>query len=154
MKTILTKAQAKQFLNENWKLETLFFKWSKTGVCSIYDKRDDKTKFTAAGYGYDKKGTALGQLINTHFSNELKKLSADRGGGWFAPRSGFYGLNHYNPKAKSHSRKYLKRATEHTKSYVDGGCGFDCMKQILAKIGLKMNFVHEGKNHSIYTLSI
>lgn len=151
---ILNKQQRKQFLNDNWKLETMFFKWSKSGVCAIYDKRDQKTEFSAGGGGYDKKGTALGQFINKHFSNELKKLTADRGGRVTRKRTGFYGLTHYNPKAKSHSRRYLKRATEHTKTYVDGGCGFGCMVDILNKIGFDLKFIHEGKNHCIYTLNV
>jgi len=154
MRKILSRSEAQKFIDQNWKLETLFFKWGRTGTCTIYDKRDNPTEFSAGGGGYDKKGTALGQFINKHFSNELKKLTADRGGSVSRKRTGFYGLNHYNPKAKAHSRRYLKRATEHTRSYVDGACGFDCMKDILAKIGFKLNFIHEGKNHIIYTISI
>jgi|TARA_R100000084_G_C4571392_1_gene109405 hypothetical protein len=161
MKTILTKAQAQQFLDENWKLNTLNFKWTISkgrdtygyNICTLRDMGGNKIASTCGG-GYDMQGTALGNFINSYFSNELKKLTADRGGVAFAKRSGFYGLTHYNPKAKSYSRRYLKRATEHTRSYVDGASGFDCMRRILAKIGFKMNFVQEKKNCAIYTLSV
>ncbi len=141
MRTILNKKQKQDFLNDNWKFETLTFKWSRSGVCRIYDKRNNKTEFYAGGYGYDKKGTALGQLINKHFSNELKKLNS----------SEYYGLTHYNPDG-NRGQRTLKRSTDKTRSYVDGGCGFNCMTQILAKIGFKLDFIRETNNEIIYKL--
>ncbi len=153
MKTLLTNKQKEDFLNENWRITTLCFKWSRSGVCRIYDRRNEKTEFKAGGYGYDKKGTALGNLINTYFNEELKKLSSDMGGNVNRKRGGFYGLRHYNPKAKSHSRTYLKRSTLKTQSYVDGGCGFNSMESILNKIGFKLTFVKESSNEIIYTLN-
>lgn len=152
MKTILNKKQKNDFLNENWKFKTFTFKWSNSGVCRIYDKRNDKTEFVAGGYGYDKKGDVLGQFINLYFSNELKKLTADNGGEAFRKRIGYYGLNHYNKNAKSHKRRYLKKATNNTISYVDGSCGFNSMECILRKIGFKLIFIRETKNEIIYIL--
>lgn len=154
MRTILNKKQKQDFLNDNWKFETLTFKWSRSGVCRIYDKRNNKTEFVAGGGGYDKKGSVLGAFINTYFGEELKKLIADNGGKAFHIRQGFYGLTHYNPNAKSKNRRYLKRATENTKTYVDGACGFNCMTQILAKIGFKLDFIRETNNEIIYKLYI
>jgi hypothetical protein len=153
MKTLLTNRQKEDFLNENWRITTLCFKWSRAGVCRIYDIRNEKTQFKAGGYGYDKKGTVLGDLINTYFNEELKKLPSDMGGNVNRKRGGFYGLRHYNPKAKSHSRTYLKRATTNTQSSVDGGCGFNSMESILNKIGFKLTFVKESSNEIIYTLN-
>ena len=75
IKRLLNKQQREQFLSENWRLETLNFKWSKSGVCRIYDKRNNKTEFVAGGGGYDKKGSVLGAFINTYFNNELKSSS-------------------------------------------------------------------------------
>ena len=75
MRTILNKKQKQDFLNDNWKFETLTFKWSRSGVCRIYDKRNNKTEFVAGGGGYDKKGSVLGAFINTYFNNELKKIN-------------------------------------------------------------------------------
>jgi hypothetical protein len=141
MRTTQTIQQRKDFINENWRLETLNFRWSRSGVCRIYDKRSEPTKFEAGGHGYDKKGKALGHLINEHFCQELKRLSA----------SEFYGLSHYNPNGRK-GKKFIKRATNKTRSYVDGACGFDCMRRILEKIGYKMHFVQEGKDAITYIL--
>ena len=67
MRTILTNKQKQDFLNKNWIFDTMSFKWSKSGVCRIYDKRNNKTDFYAGGGGYDKKGAVLGSFINTYF---------------------------------------------------------------------------------------
>lgn len=134
----MNKQKIKEFLREHWRLSTLCFKWSNSGVCRIYDRRGDKTKFYAGGYGYDKKGTCLSQLMNKYFRNELEKLNSSK----------FYGLTHYNSKA----HKYQKRSSKHTKSYVDGACGFECMITILNKIGFTMQYVYENNNSIIYIL--
>ena len=65
MKYLLNKQTRKEFLSNNWKLETLIFRWGKSGMrpVRIYDKRNDRTEFRAGGYGYDKQGTAFGRLI-------------------------------------------------------------------------------------------
>ena len=55
--------------------------------------------------------------------------------------TGLYGLTHYNPKAKSRKRMYLKRANKHTKSYVDGACGMSSMRRILNKIGFELTYL-------------
>ena len=133
----MNKEQREQFLKDNWRLTTLNFKWSKNGVCRIYDRRSDKTSFYAGGYGYDKQGTCLAELINYYFNNEIKKLNADINTKAFTKRNGFYGLTHWNKKTK----KQQKRSSKNTKSYVNGSCGFNCMKSILYKIGFKMEFV-------------
>lgn len=135
----MKKEQRKQFLQDNFKLRTLNFKWSNGGVCRIYNLRGEKTNFSAGGGGYDKKGTCLSQLINYYFKDELKKLNADK----------FYGLSHYNYKYF----KPNKRAGKNTRSSVDGGCGFDCMQKILNKIGFKMKFVYETNKSTMYTLN-
>ena len=143
-RTILNREQKRKFLQENWKFETMIFNWSKNGVCRMYDKRSNKTQFYAGGYGYDKKGTVLGNFINHYFGEELKKLNSAK----------YYGLTHYNTKSKyNHKRTYLKRATKNTKSYVDGGCGFDCMERILKKIGFNLKYISESKTQLIYILT-
>ena len=141
MKTILTNKQKNDFLYENWRLTTLCFKWGKSGMhpVTIHNKRNESTKFKAGGCGYDKKGTALGQLINHHFKNELSKLNSDD----------FYGLTHYKENSK---KRFLKKGSKFTKSYVDGACGFNCMEKILNKIGFKLNFVMESDWQTIYTM--
>ena len=56
----MKKENRKQFLNDNWRLTTLNFKYGSTGVVRIYDKRNNRTNYYAGGGGYDKYGTCLG----------------------------------------------------------------------------------------------
>lgn len=149
MRTLLTKQQSKDFVRENWRFQTLTFNWTTSharntygwNICTLRDFKGDKIASTCGG-GYDMKGTVLGEMINKYFTHELKKLST----------KDFYGLSHYNPKAKTHKRRFLKHATSNTKTYVDGGCGFESMNRILEKIGFKLQFVKETKNSSTYIL--
>lgn len=134
-RTILTKKEQSRFLETNWKTETLHFKWSRTGKCTLYDKRDNKLG-SAGGYGYDKQGTAFGEFLNTYFAKELKKINS----------VDYYGLTHWNSK----TRKSQKYATKNTKTYVDGGCGFQSMRNIFNKIGFDLKFIKETKNDIIY----
>jgi len=142
MKYLLNKQTRQEFLSDNWKLETLIFRWSKSGMrpVRIYDKRNDKTQFGAGGYGYDKKGTAFGRLIAHYFGEELKRLDSSK----------FYGLSHYNNK----TRKSQKRASKHTRTTIDGACGFSSMERILNKIGFGLEFITETKHEIIYKLKV
>ena len=142
MKYLLKKKTRQDFLSDNWKLETLIFRWGKSGMrpVRIYDKRNDKTEFGAGGYGYDKQGTAFGRLIAHYFGNELKRLDS----------SEFYGVRHYNNK----TRKSQRRASKHTITSIDGACGFSSMERILNKIGFGLEFITETKNEIIYKFNI
>ena len=142
MKYLLKKKTRQDFLSDNWKLETLIFRWGKSGMrpVRIYDKRNDKTEFGAGGYGYDKQGTAFGRLIAHYFGNELKRLDS----------SEFYGVRHYNNK----TRKSQRRASKHTITSIDGACGFSSMERILNKIGFSLEFITETKQEIIYKLNI
>tara|TARA_B100001057_G_scaffold244937_1_gene245258 strand:- start:269 stop:745 length:477 start_codon:yes stop_codon:yes gene_type:complete len=154
---IKTKQQRKKFLNENWRLSTLHFKWTISrakssegwNICTLRDKEGKKIASTCGG-GYDMKGTVFGEMINKYFPNELKKLVANKGSG--DSPGGFYGLSHYNKKAKTHKRRWLKRANKNTSTYVDGGCGFNAMERIIEKIGYKIQFIRETNNSLTYTL--
>ena len=149
MKYLLNKQTRQKFLSDNWKLETLIFRWGKTGMrpVRIYDKRNDRTEFGAGGYGYDKKGTAFAQFIAHYFGEELKRLTANYGS---FDKGGFYGLRHYNTK----TRKSQKRASKHTRTTIDGACGFSCMRDILNKIGFGLEFITETKHETIYQLNV
>jgi hypothetical protein len=142
IKTILSKKQQTEFLNTNYTLKTLHFKWGKTGMhkCWLYD-RVDNVLGSAGGYGYDKKGTAFGEFINTHFNKELKKLNSND----------YYGLSHYNTKKTKN--RFQKRASKNTITSVDGGCGFHCMVDILNRIGFELKFVKETKWDTFYILT-
>ena len=155
----MQKEQRKQFLRDNFKLKTLCFKWSNSGVCRIYNFRDEKTNFSAGGYGYDKKGSCLGQLINHYFEDDLKKLKSDIGGQSFRPvyvgsgqvfrkRDGLYGVRHWNKS----TGKAQKTAAKHTITSADGACGFDSMRAILEKIGFILEHTYESNSISMYTL--
>lgn len=145
MKTILNKQQRVEFLDQNWKFKTLFFKWTTSkardtygyNICTLKDSRNNKLASTCGG-GYDMKGTCFGDFINTYFYDEIRKLnSAD-----------FYGLTHYGK-----NYKHLRRASKYGTSHVDGGSGFSSMEKILNKIGFKISFIKESTNEIIYTLS-
>ena len=143
-----TKKERKQFLQDNFKISTLNFKFSNSGVCRIYNFRGEKTSFYAGGYGYDKKGTCLGELMNYYFLDELKKLKSGVNTEFYDRKNGFYGLHHYNSK----TRKYQKKSSKHTKTYLDGACGFESMKIILNKIGFKLTFIYEDSSCDIYRM--
>ena len=157
MRTLLTKQQSADFVRENWRFQRLTFNWTTSrardsygyNICTLRDNNGDKIASTCGG-GYDMKGTVLGEMINKYFTHELKKLVANSGS--MDTPSGYYGLIHYNPNAKTHKRRFLKRATSNTRTYVDGGCGFESMLTILAKIGFKIQRVKEAKNSSTYIL--
>jgi hypothetical protein len=138
--TILTKKQQQEFLNNNYTLKTLHFKWGKSGMhkCWLYD-RANNVLGSAGGCGYDKKGTAFGEFITTHFNKEIKKLNSND----------YYGLTHYNKK----TNKKQTKSSKNTKSYLDGGCGFNCMEKILNRIGFALEFVKETKWETFYTLT-
>jgi len=140
MRTLLSKAKQEQFLDENWRFKTLHFKWGKSGMhkCTLYDKRDGILG-SAGGMGYDKKGSAFGDFITTHFQAELKRLNT----------KDYYGLTHYNKKTK----KRQTRASKHTKTYVDGACGFNCMENIMNKIGFQLEFVKEDNWNCYYVVN-
>jgi hypothetical protein len=148
---LYNKKQRADFLAENWFFETLDFVWTTSRgrdtygyhICTLRDKLNNKVSSTCGG-GYDMKGTCLGEFINKIFAKELRRLTANSG----SSDGGFYGLSHYNNK----TGKYQKRASKHTNSYVDGGCGFSSMEDILNKIGFKLSWVIESKNRTIYSL--
>jgi hypothetical protein len=156
-RTLLTKAQKADFLKFNQHLTKLRFVWTtdqNTGYnrCSLKDA-NGQTLNSNAGGGYDMKGTALGNFINTHFNELIKKLPADRGGRLNRVQEGFYGLIHYN-KRGGKKTTFLKRSNDRTVSWVDGGCGFSSMERILNKIGFSMKFTKETKNTVQYVLTI
>ena len=125
MKTILTVKQQNNFLNTNWAINTLEFKWSCRGYGSttVFDSRQNKL-LRVGGCGFDRRGTALGQFIELTFNDEIQKLAKKvtfgRGKNKRVSRD-FYGMNIYQGKIS-----------------LDGACGFDCMQKILAAIGFEI----------------
>ena len=154
MKYLLNKQTRQKFLSDNWKLETLVFKWTTSkgrntygwNICTLKDRRGNKISSTCGG-GYDMKGTAFGDFIADYFGEQLKRLTANYGS---FDKGGFYGLRHYNTR----TRKSQKRASKHTRTTIDGACGFNCMLTILEKIGFSLTFIAEDKDTSIYQLKL
>ena len=154
MKYLLNKQTRQDFLSDNWKLETLVFKWTTSkgrntygwNICTLKDRKGNKISSTCGG-GYDMKGTAFGDFIADYFGEQLKRLTANYGS---FDKGGFYGLRHYNTR----TRKSQKRASKHTRTTIDGACGFNCMLTILEKIGFSLTFIAEDKDTSIYQLKL
>lgn len=110
------------------------FKWSISRgyntygdtICRVYID-GQKTKHAASGGNYDLRGDAFSCWIKETFADELKKLDSSK----------FYGLSFLNKK----TRKYQKRFSKNCRVYLDGACGFDCMKTILHHLGYELKYV-------------
>lgn len=127
MKTLLTKQQQAEFLATNWHLRTIEHKWSCRGYGSsrILDNSGNLLG-RATGCGYDRYGTALGKAISALFPAEVLKLAKSKCKGrrrTYKQAPEFYGL--------------FFNAVE-GRAWLDGGCGSDCMKKILNKIGFSI----------------
>lgn len=140
MKTELTIAQQKQFLSDNWQANTLRHVWSSRGYgnSKILDDQDNVIA-KASGFGYDRRGTVIGQMIEVYFQDSLNKLAKRECKGTRRTRktsSKFYGLFY---------------DAVNQRAYVDGGCGESCMKKILNKIGFTLEYVgeHEKSNNGV-----
>jgi len=144
MRTLLNKQQQQEFLDNNWKIQTLSLNWTTSKAKDTYgynrlalkDSRENTLSVTCGG-GYDMQGTLLGNFINDNFSELLKRINS----------GDFYGLTHYNSKRHKHQKK----SSKNTRTYVDGGCGIESMRKILAKIGFEFKFISETTNNKIFT---
>lgn len=144
--TVLTIAQQEQFLNDNYRLRALNHKWSTRGYGSsrIFDSCGNALA-KATGCGYDRLGSAMGEVVCDVFPEEVLKLAKRECKG---PR------RNYKKSAKFYGLFY--NAVE-GKAWIDGACGFDCVKKILNKIGFSLDYVG-GDNNGVqgsehYTLS-
>lgn len=127
--TVLNKKQQEQFLSDNWQYRIIEHKWSCRGMGSsrIIDQQG-LVIAKAGGCGYDRFGTALGNAIETMLPDEVLKLAASKCKGRrreYKKAPDFYGL-FYNSKTG--------------KAWLDGGCGNECMRRILNKIGFSLEF--------------
>lgn len=133
MRTILTIKEQHEFLNTNWNYKTLTHKWSCRGYGNSKVIANGEVIAKAGGCGYDRFGAAIGEAIAHIFGKELNKLARRECKGKRRDRKGsekFYGLFYDSVK---------KRA------WVDGGCGSECMKKILNKIGFSLEYVGESE---------
>lgn len=134
MKTLLTIAQQKQFLSDNWNLVDISHRWSARGYGSsrIQNSRGE-TLARATGCGYDRFGTAIGQFIELTFPDELKRLAKR------------FCKTKYTGGLKSSKEFYGMFKRDDGSVSLDGACGHDCMFKILNAIGFELKQVGEHK---------
>ena len=136
MRKLLTKKQREAWLDENWRYGVLTFHYSDNkrigNIVKVLDKRGDIIKgVRCKGGGYDMTGTCLGQFMEKNFPEQIKRLDSRE----------FYGVHHWNTKTKK--RQY--RSSENTRTTIDGGCGMNSMRNILEKIGFKLEYINETR---------
>ena len=134
MKTLLTIAQQKSFIADNWKIETITHKWSTRGYgnSKIIDQRGNVLA-KATGCGYDRFGTVIGEFINVTFQNELQRLAKR-----FCKKPYAGGL-------RSSEEFYGMFLRKDGSVRLDGACGYNCMCKILNCIGFEIVKVGEFK---------
>ena len=141
-RTILTIKEQNEWLdNHN---TTLIYKWSCRGFGNSKILKGGRVIGKAKGCDSDLFGTALGRAITTLFGKEVYKLAKRECKG-------------KNPLYKSSYRFWgLFFDSVNDKAYLDGGCGKNCMRTILNKIGFSLNYIGETKRtmtgETFYTL--
>ena len=136
----MSKADRSDWLSENWRFRALTFKY---GECRVHvrDCRNEPVPgVKCTGGGYDMTGTCLGKFIEREFGEHLLRLDASK----------YYGVSHYNTK----TRRYQRKPSKHTITYIDGACGMNSMQTILKRIGFKMRYIAESKNSTTYTIEV
>ena len=135
MRKLLTKKQREAWLDENWRYGVLTFRYSdgvNGNIVKVVDKCGDRIKGVGCtGGGYDMTGTCLGQFMEQCFPEQIKRLDSRE----------FYGVGHWNTKTKR--RQY--RSSENTRTTLDGACGMSSMRDILRKIGFKLEYINETR---------
>lgn len=141
-RALMTKAQRAQFLQDNWRLQTLTFRYTDGAhgnVVKIKDFCGDFIKGVGCrGYGYDMTGTCLGQFIQKMFPDQIKRLDS----------RDFYGVHHRNMKRKGRAA-FQAKASKHTRTTLDGGCGMQSMQNVLNRIGFKLQRVHSSRSNRV-----
>ena len=110
--------------NEGFKFEIIF---SNSGVARIFIN-DKKTKYKAAGYGYDKTSSVIASMVND-----------------------LVGLQPYNFEIYGNSGNYKKEGE--TVFHLSHGINFDSIKKSFESItGNELNSIYSGKNSSIFEI--
>ena len=132
-------------------METLVFKWSVSrsrdtygyNICSLWVRGSKMA--SCNGGGYDMRGTCLANYILDNYRDRIIKLKAHYGS--MDKGNGFYGLSYYK------NGKRRRAYSEGGSVGLDGACGFSSIERIAKRIGLKLNYVHQSNNETIYTLT-
>ena len=110
--------------DKDFKFEIIF---SNSGAARIFIN-DNKTKYTAAGYGYDKTSCVIASMVND-----------------------LIGLQPYNFEIYGNSGNYKKEGE--TEFYLSGGVGFSSIKESFESIsGNELNQIYSGKKSDIYEI--
>ena len=91
------------------------------------------------GGGFDMQGTCLGEWMNSQFEAELQKLTH-----WTPAKGRDHSMGHYG----------IYRAASNGSVYVNGGCGFESMRQILKALGWSMARAGGTSNKDFYVLEV
>ena len=128
------------WMHDNHARTVLVFKWTK-GHYGNRVKLQDKNGQTLArcsGGGYDMQGTVLGDFIADNWPDVVRRMDS----------RDFYGITHFCKR----TRRHLNRAGKHTNTTVNGACGFDQMRKILARVGFNLCKVYSDSTTDVYTL--
>ena len=130
MKTLLTIKQQKEFIANNWNLETICHRWSTRGYgnSKILDRRGDVLA-KATGCGYDRFGAVIGDLIQVTFQAELQRLAKR------------FCKTKYAGDLKSSKVLYGLFLRKDGMAHLDGACGYECMYRVLNCIGFELKEV-------------
>jgi hypothetical protein len=110
--------------NKDFKFEIIF---SNSGTARIFIN-DRKTKYKAAGYGYDKTSTVIASMINDLIGKQL-----------------------YSSTIYGNTGNYKKEGE--TEFLLSGGVGFSSIKESFESIeGNILNQIYSGKNSNIYEI--
>ena len=110
--------------DKDFKFEIIF---SNSGVARIYIN-DIKTKYKAAGYGYDKTSSVIASMINDLVEKQP-----------------------YNFEIYGNSGNYKKEGE--TVFHLSGGVGFSSIKESFESItGNELNQIYSGKNSNVYEI--
>jgi len=118
------------------------------GGCRVYRDGFLLKGLTAGGCGYDREGKAFSNwmMAQPEIAEGIKHLTANSGS--MDTPTGYYGLSHYNAKAK----KWQKRSSKNTQSRVDGACGFSSMTKIMQALGYKVTYGGGNKLSNFYII--
>lgn len=137
---ITTRADRAAWMHNNNEFSTLVFKWTSGhyGNRVRLQNKHGQTFATATGGGYDMQGAALGDFIALNWPDVVRRMDA----------RDFYGVTHFCKR----TRRHLNRAGKHTQTTVNGACGFDQMRRVLARVGFTLCKVYDTPTADVYTL--
>ena len=104
----------------------LSLKYPKDGMGRLHLNDNKGTHVYASGCGYDKRGTVLGKWLNETFKEEVANFNK------FTARK-YYGIN-----------------VLPSRTFVDGGCGENCVIRIIEALGFKVTTLYNESARNPY----